>query len=188
MTIPLNDDRLPCGTQVADLLDQVADGRGADRDPHQQQCPHCQAALAEYDRLWSPVRELATEHVEAPDSILEAALEQIRQAVEHADYGLVSSADGLTSISARVVVVIARESAQGVSGVRVALSRHLTEVSAGVAGATAAVQITLAADHGIDLPDLGDRVRRTVADRIRTLTGLEPATVTIVIDDVLPPR
>lgn len=58
MSIDLSD-MLACGADADDLLAQVADGRAGERSPHQRQCPHCQAALAEYDRLWSPVREMA---------------------------------------------------------------------------------------------------------------------------------
>ncbi len=131
------------------------------------------------------LRMLADPH--DAESILEAALLQIRQAVENADHGLITSADGLIRISARVVVVIARQGAKDVPGVRVALS-HPLEVSAGAAGAGTAVQITLAADYGADLPDLGERVRQTVAARIRALTDLEPVDITVIIDDVFPPR
>lgn len=200
---PDHGERLRCGRSVEDTLGQVADGRGAERDDHQRSCPHCQAALAEYDRLWAPVRAVAAQRVTAPDSILEAAMARIRGAVEHVDYGVVASSRGLTRISARVVVVAARETAQGVAGVRVALSKHITaaagtrevrpvttprrdgaEVTAGVAGRSTAIEITLAADYGLDLIELGERVRREVTARVRALTDLEPVEVTVIIDDV----
>lgn len=196
---------LPCGRSVDDVLDQVAEGRGTDRDAHQAQCPHCQAALSEYERIWAPVRELGDERVKAPDSILETALAQIRRAIEHPDYGVITSSDGLTRVSARVVVVAARQGAQQVPGVRVALSKHLAEVpgepgppgvpvdgdpaedvAAGVTGSSAAVQITLAADYGTDLVRLGELVRSSVTSSVREITSLEPAQVTVIIDDVLP--
>lgn len=192
----LPDRELPCGHLAEDVLAQVADGRGADRDAHQRSCPHCQAALAEYDRLWTPVRELAAEQVDSPESLVESALRRIRGAVEHSDYAVLGTPDGLTRISARVVVVLTREVAQAVPGVRVALSRHLTggaagagpeaeaEVTAGVAGRSAAVEITLAADYGLDLRRLGEQVRAEVAARLRALTDLEPVEVTVIIDDV----
>ncbi len=189
------DDRLSCGRSVEDILTQVADGRGGERDAHQASCTHCQAALGEYDRLWEPLRELAGQQVAAPDSIVEAALRRIRGAVEHGDYGVLDSTHGVTRISARVVVVAARETAQGVPGVRVAVSRHATgdermvgrvgaEVTAGVAGRSTAIEITLAADYGLDLQELSERVRREVASRVRTLTDLEPVQVTVIIDEV----
>jgi uncharacterized alkaline shock family protein YloU len=193
-------DLLACGRLVEDVLAQVAEGRGADRDAHQRQCPHCQAALAEYDRLWIPIRELAAETVDSPEGVLERALRRIRGAVEHANYAVVESANGLTRISARVVAVTARETAQTVPGVRVALSKHMTGsdgdspspaesdgagVVAGVAGQSTAIEITLAADYGLDLQDLGERVRAEVSARVRELTDLEPVQITVIIDDVL---
>ena len=50
---------LPCGADVDLLLEQVADGRGTDLDDHQQECVHCQAAIAEVGALWQPVTEVA---------------------------------------------------------------------------------------------------------------------------------
>lgn len=193
--------RLPCGQRVEDVLAQVAADRAAERNAHQRDCLHCQAALAEYDRLWSPVRDLAAEHVTGPDSIVETALARIRGAVEHADYGVLDSGQGRTLIAARVVVVAARETARAVPGVRVALSRHLvgraggdaaigpdgrgdTEVSAAMAGRSTAIEITVAADYGIDLRRLGERIRAEVIARVRALTDLEPVHVTVIIDDV----
>lgn len=199
-------ERLTCGRWVEDVLAQVAAGHGDDRDAHQRQCPHCHAALAEYERLWAPLKELAAEKLSAPDSIVENALRRIRGAVEHLDYGVLESALGRTRISARVVVVVARESAQSVPGVRVALSKHITsrtgdragvsgdgaavdpaggaEVVAGVAGRSTAIEITLAADHGVDLHRLGEHVRAAVIAEVRALTDLEPVQVTVIIDDI----
>jgi uncharacterized alkaline shock family protein YloU len=206
MTSHAGGERLTCGRRVEDVLAQVADGRGVDRDAHQRRCPHCQAALAEYDRLWAPITELAAEKVSAPDSIVEIALRRIRETVEHLDYGVLESERGRTRVSARVVVVAARESAQGVPGVRVALSRQIarrtgnrgeirgdgaavdppggTEVVAGVAGRSTAIEITLAADYGVDLLRLGKDVRAAVTAEVRTLTDLEPVYITVIIDDL----
>lgn len=193
-----DDERLRCGRSAEDTLTQVAEGRGTDRDDHQHHCPHCQAALGEYERLWAPVRAVAAQQITAPDSIVESALRRIRGAVEHTDYGVLESPRGLTRISARVVVVAARETAQDVPGVRVALSKHVldaldthaatgrgdTDVAAGVAGRSTAIEITLAADYGRDLVELAESVRREVTARVRALTDLEPVQVTVIIDDV----
>ena len=200
MSTPEHDsDQLTCGREADDILSQVADGRGEQRDAHQQQCPHCQAALAEYARLWAPMHALAAEQVRAPESIIDTALARIRGAVVQTDYGILDSEDGLTRIAARVVVVTARESAQHVPGVRVALSKDVSAglgdhrgamapgagVTAGVAGRSTAIEITLAADYGQNLPDLAERVRAQVAHRVRTLTDLDPVQITVIIDDVL---
>jgi uncharacterized alkaline shock family protein YloU len=202
----MSGERLTCGRPVEDVVAQVAAGRGGERDGHQRRCPHCHAALAEYERLWAPLTELAADKPTAPDSIVETVLRRIRGAVEHMDYGVLESARGRTRISARVVVVIARESAQSVPGVRVALSKHIAgrtgdpsdirgdgaavnpaggaEVVAGVAGRSTAIEITLAADYGVDLHRLGEQVREAVAAEVRALTDLEPVQVTVIIEDI----
>lgn len=224
MTDATSGDVLPCGAGVDALLDQIAAGRADDRDAHQGQCPHCQAALAEYDRLWAPVRELAASEVRPPDGIMEAALRRIRGTAAEPDYGVIPGPRGTTRVSARVVIVTARETAQAVAGVRVALGNLVTagvtpvadddgatnqtpdpaepaaadhaentepvvreegtRVVAGMAGRSTAIEVTLAADYGVDLVDLGARIRAEVAARVSELTGLEPVAVTVRIDDV----
>ena len=184
-------ERLACGRPVEQLLDQVAEGDPRPRDAHQRGCVHCQAALAEYDRLWRPVRELAAERVEAPPSVTDTALGRIRGAVEHAEYAVLPGERGRTRIAARVVVAAARGAAEAVPGVRVAIGRHLggggapVDVAVGVAGRSTAVEIVVAASYGVDLVALGEQIRSEVGDRIRGLTDLEPVDVTVIIDDVL---
>lgn len=184
-------DHLVCGRSLDELLEQVSAGHGDRLDAHQRECVHCRAALGEYDRLWSPLRELAAEHVSAPEGRIEAALARVRGAIEDPDHAVLRSPHGVTRIAARVVVAAARHSAESVPGVRVALSRNLTghptdsEVTAGVAGSSTAIEITLAADHGRPLHQLGDEVRRAVVARVRRLTDLDPVDVTVIIDDVL---
>ncbi|MEV0051033.1 Asp23/Gls24 family envelope stress response protein [Saccharopolyspora shandongensis] len=192
------DEGLPCGAAVDDVFAQVADGHAARRSTHQAGCPHCQAALAEYDRLWSPVREVADAAVHPPDSPLQAALSHIRGTVHNPTYGVLTSDDGQTRIAARVVVVIAREAAQNVPGVRVALSRlrlpggdpveRENPVRVGLAGQSAAIVLTVAATYGTDLHELAERIRSAVAEQVRAATGLEPVAITIAIEDVFAAR
>ncbi len=42
---------LPCGAEIDPLLEQVADGRADNRDAHQRDCVHCQAAITEFTAL-----------------------------------------------------------------------------------------------------------------------------------------
>ena len=189
-------DRLPCGADIDALLEQVSAGRGDQRDAHQAGCPHCTAALSEYDRLWAPVRRTAHTEVRAPDSVLADALRRLRNVTSDPDHGSIVGPEGITRISGRVVVVVARETAQEIDGVRVALtsltsgaatasSDEGVRVVAGIAGRSTAVEVSLAADFRADLVALGERVRTTVAARVRDLTGLDPVAVTVHIDDVL---
>ena len=212
-------DRLPCGAPVDRLLDQVSAGTASERTTHQEQCPHCQAALAEYDRLWTPIRELAADDVKAPDSLLDETIRRLRRTTSDPTFASIPGPDGTTRISARVIVVTARETAQDIEGVRVALGKIVDpetavpgdpapdgdnrsddpltsarvkgparddgpRVVAGVAGRSTAIEITLAAQYGVDLVALGERIRTDVARRIGTMTGLHPVTVSVVIDDV----
>ena len=192
--------RLACGRDAGALVAQVAEGRAERLDDHQRDCPYCQAALAEFDRLWAPVRAVSADRPQAPEGLLDEALRSIRGVAADPEFGSISDPRGRTRISARVVEQLARHLASRVPGVRVALSRlvapgagpetslmedHGPEVVAGVAGGSTVLAITLAADYGTNLLDLGARIRDTVADGIRTSTGLEPVAVLVHVDDVL---
>ena len=67
---------LACGAGVDLLLEQIADGRGADLDAHQRQCVHCQAAITEFTVIWEPVAELASTPVPAPPGLTAAVMSQ----------------------------------------------------------------------------------------------------------------
>ena len=68
--------RLPCGRDTDALVEQIADGAGDRRDAHQQTCPHCQAALAEFERLWAPVRAVSDHRPRAPEGLLDEAAQR----------------------------------------------------------------------------------------------------------------
>ncbi|TCK26226.1 Asp23/Gls24 family envelope stress response protein [Pseudonocardia endophytica] len=182
---------LRCGRHADALLDQVAAGQAGQYDAHQSDCVHCQAALAEYERLWAPMRQLAAQKIAAPEGRIDRIMQRLRGALSEPDYALLTDPAGTTRIAARVILVTARHGAQAVPGVRVALSRALdppssgAPVSIGVVGESVAIEITLAADYGRDLALLAEHVRTVVADRIHRTTGLHAATVTVIIDDVL---
>ncbi|MFC5062957.1 Asp23/Gls24 family envelope stress response protein [Actinomycetospora atypica] len=207
---------LRCGRDPQQLLEQVVDRGSAAADGHQASCPHCLAALAEFDRLWNPMRAVAAQRPGAPPGLLDAVLSSIRGVSEDTEFGRVENGFGHTRISGRVVAAIARHHAAQVPGVRVALGKlaaagrrdldraedfpessihaarvddmpRRPQVSVGVAGASTAVEVVLAADYGVDLALLGERVRAAVSAGIRTDTGLEPVAVSVVVDDVLPP-
>jgi uncharacterized alkaline shock family protein YloU len=189
----MNTDRLPCGVAVDDLVSQVADGTAGERTPHQETCPHCQAALAEYGQIWSPIHELAAEAVHPPDGMIDEILRKMRGAVSDPAYGVLRGPHGDTRIAGRVVAVTARATTEQIPGVRAALAAAPAaddgtgSVVAGVAGGSTAIHITLAADYGEDLRVLADRIRRAVAGSVREITGLQPVHITVIVDDVLEP-
>ena len=71
---------LPCGADLDALVAQAADGVPGDL-AHQAGCPHCQAALAQIEELWSLAGQLARERVEAPDRIDAVAMGRIQRAI-----------------------------------------------------------------------------------------------------------
>ncbi|GAA4796491.1 hypothetical protein GCM10023200_35730 [Actinomycetospora chlora] len=191
--------QLACGRDAEALVAQVADGRADRLDDHQRDCPYCQAALAEFDRLWAPVRAVSAHRPRVPEGLLDEALRSIRGVAADPEFGSIPDARGRTRVSSRVVIALARHLASRVPGVRVALSSLLAsgsgpettladgpgpEVVAGVAGESTVVAITLAADYGQDLVALGTRIRAVVADGIRATTGLEPVAVIVHVDDL----
>lgn len=183
-------DQLPCGASVDDLVDQVADGAADRRTEHQQHCRHCQAALAEYARLWAPIQNLAAEPVHVPASVLDEVLRRIHATATQPWHGVIPGPRGATRVSDRVVAVTARLSAEQVPGVRAVLTRRADPadgVIVGLAGVSTALHVTLAATYGEDLHQLADRIRAAITRSVRAHTGLDPVDVTIVIDDVPEP-
>ena len=195
-------DLLACGTPTGDLLAQVAEGEGARRSAHQESCPHCRAALAEYERLWVPVAELAATPVHAPEGLLDDVLAQVRAAAGPSGWGRVEDETGPYLVAARVVVAVAGYAARSTDGVRMALGAlqeladtldprdgtHDRRVEAGVIGRSVALELTVAAEYGQDLHALADRLRAHVVEAVLAVTGLRTTQVSVTVDDVFAPR
>lgn len=195
-------DRLPCGAAVAGLFEQVAEGRQDQLSAHQASCPHCRAALAELSELWAPVRALAAERVSAPAGLITAIMSRVRELARELWYAVLPDDRGSTRIAARVIGAIARRSAGGVPGVRVALgrstepaqvraARRATEQHAypgtavGVAGGQLVVDLALAVAYDLPIPQIAGRVQRAVIAEIRALTGVPDIEVNVTVDDVI---
>ena len=193
---------LACGADVDELLEQAADGRAGQLTPHQQDCPHCQAALQEFGRLWEPVRALAAEPVTLPAALRLAVASQIRRLTADVWYTLEIAQDGLIRIAARVVAVVARDAARQVPGVRVAFGRSThgkiaeaaqtatlrhrhPHAAVGVLGRTAVVDLAVAAQYGDELDEVGREVQRRAIAELRARVGLRDVRVNVTIDDVI---
>jgi len=198
----LNAVTLPCGADVDELLEQVADGHGADRDAHQRECVHCQAALAEFAALWAPVIDTAARPVPAPRGLTAAVMSQIRVLVRDVWYTLQTTDLGVIRIAARIVAALARDSARMVPGVRVALGRSthgkLAELAehgslkhrhphaaVGVLGRTAVVDLAVAVTYGDPVRDVARDIQRHVIATLRESIGLQTITVNVTVDDIL---
>jgi uncharacterized alkaline shock family protein YloU len=199
---PLDAISLPCGVDVDLLLEQAAQGRGADWDAHQQLCAHCQAALGELAALWGPVAELAAAPVSAPPGLVAAVMSQVRRLVHDIWYTLDSTEIGAVRIAARTVAALARDSARMIPGVRVALGRsthgevaalaekatfkHLhPHAAVGVLGRTAVVDLAVAVGYGDPAHQVAREIQRHVTATLRDQVGLRDVTVNVTIDDVV---
>ena len=67
-------ERLPCGTELAALITQVAERVPAADPAHQTDCPYCRPSLERINELWSDVRALADTPVRAPRSLLDEVM------------------------------------------------------------------------------------------------------------------
>jgi uncharacterized alkaline shock family protein YloU len=193
---------LPCGADVDLLLEQVADGSGADRDAHQRQCVHCQAALGEFTAVWAPVTYLAAGRVAAPPGLTATVMSQLRASVRDVRYTLQLTELGAVRIAAQVVAALARDSARMVPGVRVALARSTQgllaavadrataghrhrHASAGVLGRTAVVDLAVAVTYGDPVHNVAREIQRHVTATLRDQAGLRNVTVNVTVDDIL---
>lgn len=199
------DSTLPCSRSIDELLEQAADGRGDDLDPHQQRCVHCQSALRELTRIWQPVRTLAAEPVAAPTDLLRTVLARVHRLVDNVWYTLHVTDIGAVSVAARIVARIARDTARAVPGVHAALGRSTLDhrlarlvesatrrhrnpnAAVGVLGRTAAVDLAVAVTYGQHIPDVAAEIQRRVTRELRDTIGLQDVTINITVDDVQPP-
>ncbi len=193
--------RLACGAEVDELIEQAADGQAGRLTDHQRGCPHCQAALREFSRVWEPVRGLAAEQVSLPAAVRTAVSRQIRELTADAWYTLDLADGGAIRIAARVVARIARDAASQVPGVRVAFGRstragiagraeaatlghrHPHE-AVGVMGRTALVDLAVTAQYGQELDAVGRGVQERAIAALRKDAGLRDVWVNVTIDDV----
>jgi uncharacterized alkaline shock family protein YloU len=193
---------LPCGAEIDPLLEQVADSRAADRDAHQRDCVHCQAAIAEFTALWAPVAEAAATPVPAPPGLTAAVMSQIRLLIRDVWCTLQTTEHGVIRIAARIVAALARDSARMVPGVRVALGRstdgknaalteratfqhHHPDAAVGVLGRTAVVDLAVAVTYGDPVHEIARDIQQHVTAALRDHVGLKTVAVNVIVDDVL---
>lgn len=192
-----------CGALVDDLLEQAADGHADRLTEHQRGCPHCQAALREFARLWEPVNRHAREPVTTPQQLRAAVMKKVDSLVQDVWYTLQLTDGGAIRIAARIVAGIARDTARRVPGVRVALGRSTDSriarlvaratrghrhphAAVGVLGRTAVVDLALATTYGEPVHDVAREVQQRVTAELKNKVGLQSVTVNVTVDDIVP--
>jgi len=172
--------RLPCDTELAALIAQVAEGARAGDPAHQAECPYCHAALSRIRELWSDVRALADVPVRAPRGLLDEVRARLSGPA-----GAVTLADatrGHTQVSERVLAGVAREAAQAMPAVAFA------SVLAHAAGPGSVVlRVRLVTAYGPSLPVLAAAVREQIVTHVRRLTGVRVTEIDVSVDDLATP-
>jgi uncharacterized alkaline shock family protein YloU len=198
----LQAETLPCGHDIDEVFEQVADGHGEKLTDHQRQCVHCRAAITEFTRLWAPVRTSIRTPLPTPGDIVGAVAGRVRRLVKDTWYTLELTDGGSIQVAARVVARIARDTARRVPGVRVALGRstggrlarlvekatfgHLQPNAAvGVLGRTAVVDLAIAVTYGDVIDEVARAVQADVRRELARGVGLKQVTVNVTVDDIL---
>ena len=198
-------DRLACGADVDELLEQVAAGRSEALSLHQRDCVHCRPALRELQTFWAPVDAATSLSVPVPTGLTASIVAAVRRRVHDTWFTFEATDGGIIRIAARIVAVIARDTARQVPGVRVVLGRtseskmaslvekatlgHRHPHSAvGVLGRTAAVELAVAVTYGEPAPEVARQIQQTVIEALRRDIGLVGVNVNVIVDDVLPRR
>jgi len=171
-------ERLPCGAQLAELIEQVTEGLEPRDIAHQAICPHCQAALERIRVAWRDVRGLAAEPVLVPGDLARRVMARIR-----AQLGSVALPDqerGRTLVSNRVIAKVARDAARSVSEVSFASA----VAEGGPEGEPVTVSMRLVIVYGPTLKPVAEAVRARVAEALLRVAGLEAARVVVSVEDV----
>lgn len=200
--------RLPCGTWLAALVDQVADNLAPANPEHQVSCSHCQETLGELEELWGRVRKLAREQVRAPYRIVQAVMRGIRaqsslplpvplevvvpQLVQHA---LLQQERGATRIADSVLARIVALSLREFPAVKPAVGAAESVRGRFLGGPTSGVQITVSergvvielrvsVEYGFHLPTLVEALQSNIVERLTQMTGLVVLEVNVLVEDV----
>ena len=180
MALTASSERLPCGTELAALIAQVAERAPAADPAHQATCPYCQPSLERISELWNDVRALANEPVRAPRGLLDEVIASVSRPA-----GAVTLRDatqGHTRISEAVLAGVARRIAQAMPAVAFA------SVLAHAAGpGTVALRVRLVVAYGPSLPVLAAAVREQIVTHVRRLTDVQVTEVELSVDDLAAP-
>ena len=98
--------------------------------------------------------------------------------------------EGHSLISTDILASYAADAALGIKGVRGVVEgsrprQHGVKVT--TEDAAVAVELHLAVDWGLNVPEVGAAVQMRVAEYLSTMADLTPATVDVIVDDIGPP-
>jgi len=179
----IDHERLPCGTELASLVLEVADGQPPADRLHEEGCPYCQAALRDVRQGWGEVEALIREAVPIPAGLTAQIMAAVRALARRAaDSVLLGLPRGETRISHGVVGQTIQRLAAAVPGVVFASAKPLAHEPPEPGRLSVAIRLVVAFGPAIDT--LADAVRQVVDRRIPRLTGAELGRIDITVVDV----
>lgn len=168
---------LPCGHDLLDLVEQVAEGRPPTDPAHQAGCPHCRAALERLEASDAALRDLAQQPVPTPRGLSRRILGGLRR--EGPSIVVADGPGGRDEIAASVLGRTARLAALDVDGV------HAASVVAEARDGDVALDVHVVAAIDRSLPELAERLRAAVAEHVAAVTGVRVGVVDVAVDDVV---
>jgi hypothetical protein len=180
MAVNLANDRLPCGHEIDQLWDHLAQGAP---DEHARSCEYCQAALNEIRLLRTATNELAAEPVRLPADLSGKVMAAVRTRIGAASrIALPGPAGNRLFISERAAAYILRAAGDTVDGVR-ARSCRLTPDAHDMSTST---DLKLSISLRFDTPALAAAraVRMAVRRAARAQLGLTLGRIDIDVVDV----
>ncbi|MDQ6899793.1 MAG: Asp23/Gls24 family envelope stress response protein [Candidatus Dormibacteraeota bacterium] len=187
--------QLQCGAQLADLLEQVSNGRASDLMPHQVECPYCAAALSRLFNSWREIEHLRAEPVQPSPELLHRVMRRIRAGLDDWQVEL-RDGRGATRVSTAVLNSLAFWAAAAAPGVRQvfqAQSRDAGIESSDRPGKrrkrlvslkNLRIEIELSIHYGFSALLVAEHVRRAVIAHVWETTGLDLPEVDLTIADV----
>jgi|SRR5579875_909968 len=175
---------LPCGR---DPLAAAGHARAAHLDGHEQDCPYCQAAIAEDWLTRRAAAELATQPVEVPPTLLPAVMRTVWAELRPSPLITLPVPGGGAAVTILAITGALRQNLDQLPGLTV---RSCQATASPAAGATAgdpaplAIQITATAAWPSQLPALATHARQLVTATLATQFGLHPASIDITFTDL----
>lgn len=186
--------RLACGRDAAGVWEHAESGR---LDDHEQNCPHCQAVVADAAALRASTAELAAEQIDPPASLVERVMSVIWAELPH-DYLPLPARYGPARLERSSAAAVLRHATDQMSGVRARSCQITVPGRDEQTGATehpdpadappgVVVRLSAAMAFGADLPSVAARVQQLVLAAADRLLGLPVDRIDVDVVDVFDP-
>lgn len=169
---------LPCGTEMGQLVDQVAEGTQPTDPEHQAQCAYCRPTLERVRLAMDELRGLAAEPGWVAPDLAKRVIGRLRAELDQVV--LEVTAYGRTAVKRIIIAQIARRAALDVEDVAFAS----VQVAAGGRLDAVRVQAQIVVAFGPSMETVADEVRERLGAALGALTGMVAERIDVRIEDV----